>query len=113
MCQGRVPMCQGMSCLCVSGKEVSCVCFREAVSLFDVSHMLQTVVGGRDRVEFIESLTVADVGGLGEDQGTLTVFTNPEGGIIDDLIVSKTSLGYLYVVSNAGCADKDLLHMRV
>lgn len=34
-----------------------------------------------------------------------------KGGIIDDLIVTKTSGGYLYVVSNAGCAEKDLKHM--
>ncbi|KAI1303079.1 Aminomethyltransferase, mitochondrial [Halotydeus destructor] len=76
-------------------------------SLFDVSHMLQTKVHGRHRVEFVESLTVADVQGLREDQSTLTLFTNDNGGIIDDLIVSKTSNDYLYVVSNAGCIDKD------
>lgn len=32
---------------------------------------------------------------------------------MDDLIVTKTDQGYLYVVSNAGCADKDLAHMKV
>lgn len=46
-------------------------------------------------------------------QGTLTLFTTEKGGIIDDLIVTKTDQGYLYVVSNAGCADKDLAHMKV
>lgn len=51
--------------------------------------------------------------GLAEDTGTLTLFTNKNGGIIDDLIVSKTSKGYLFVVSNAGCIDKDLAHVKV
>lgn len=37
----------------------------------------------------------------------LTVFTNAVGGILDDLIVSKTSADYLYVVSNAGRRDED------
>lgn len=46
-------------------------------------------------------------------QGTLTLFTNEKGGIIDDLIVTKTDQGYLYVVSNAGCADKDSALMKV
>lgn len=46
-------------------------------------------------------------------QGTLTLFTNEKGGIIDDLIVTNTDQGYLYVVSNAGCADKDSAHMKV
>lgn len=46
-------------------------------------------------------------------QGTLTLFTNEKGGIVDDLIVTNTSEDHLYVVSNAGCADKDLAVMRV
>lgn len=46
-------------------------------------------------------------------QGTLTLFTNDKGGINDDLIVTKTDQGYLYVVSNAGCADKDSANMKV
>lgn len=46
-------------------------------------------------------------------QGTLTLFTNEKGGIIDDLIVTKTDQGYLYIVSNAGCADKDSAHVKV
>lgn len=62
----------------------------------------------KDGVKFIESLMVGDVQGLKDDHGTLSVFVNPTGGIIDDFIVSKTSLGFLYVVSNAGCRDKDL-----
>uniref|UniRef100_A0A4X2LPU2 Aminomethyltransferase n=1 Tax=Vombatus ursinus TaxID=29139 RepID=A0A4X2LPU2_VOMUR len=58
---------------------------RRHCSLFDVSHMLQ---------------------------GTLTLFTNEEGGIIDDLIVTNTSNEYLYVVSNAGCREKDMALMQ-
>lgn len=85
---------------------------REHVSLFDVSHMLQTKISGRDRVEFMESLIIGDVAGLKDNHGTLSVFTNANGGIIDDLIVTKTSLGYLYVVSNAGCSEKDFAHMQ-
>lgn len=85
---------------------------RQNVSMFDVSHMVQTHVYGADRVEFIESLVVADVAGLADNASTLTLLTTDRGGIIDDLIVTRTSLGYLYVVSNAGCAEKDLAHMR-
>ncbi|KAM9342476.1 LOW QUALITY PROTEIN: aminomethyltransferase, mitochondrial [Pholidichthys leucotaenia] len=85
---------------------------REHCSIFDVSHMLQTKVHGKDRVKFMESLVVADIAELKANQGTLTLFTNEKGGIIDDLIVTKTDQGYLYVVSNAGCADKDLAHMK-
>uniref|UniRef100_A0A3B4UT92 Aminomethyltransferase n=1 Tax=Seriola dumerili TaxID=41447 RepID=A0A3B4UT92_SERDU len=86
---------------------------REHCSIFDVSHMLQTKVHGRDRVKFMESLVVADIQELKDNQGTLSLFTTERGGIIDDLIVTKTDQGYLYVVSNAGCADKDSAHMKV
>lgn len=85
---------------------------RQHCSLFDVSHMLQTKVHGKDRVKFMESLVVADVAELKDNQGTLSLFTNDRGGIMDDLIVTKTDQTYLYVVSNAGCADKDSAHMK-
>nr|XP_019944396.1 PREDICTED: aminomethyltransferase, mitochondrial [Paralichthys olivaceus] len=86
---------------------------REHCSIFDVSHMLQTKVHGKDRVKFMESLVVADIAELKDNQGTLSLFTTEKGGIIDDLIVTRTDQGYLYVVSNAGCADKDSALMKV
>ncbi|NXL35937.1 GCST protein, partial [Glaucidium brasilianum] len=85
---------------------------RRCCSLFDVSHMPQTRVYGRDRVRFMESLVVGDIAELRLGQGTLTLLTNERGGIVDDLIVTNTSEDHLYVVSNAGCADKDLAIMR-
>ncbi|KAG1973781.1 aminomethyltransferase, mitochondrial [Pimephales promelas] len=85
---------------------------RQHCSIFDVSHMLQTKVYGRDRVKFMESLIVGDIAELKDNQGTLSLFTNTKGGIMDDLIVTKTDQEYLYVVSNAGCADKDSAHMQ-
>ncbi|XP_064012498.1 aminomethyltransferase, mitochondrial isoform X1 [Pogoniulus pusillus] len=85
---------------------------RRRCSLFDVSHMLQTRVYGRDRIKFMESLVVGDIAELKPGQGTLTLLTNEKGGIVDDLIVTNTSEDHLYVVSNAGCADKDLAIMR-
>ncbi|XP_051842630.1 aminomethyltransferase, mitochondrial isoform X1 [Antechinus flavipes] len=85
---------------------------RRHCSLFDVSHMLQTKIFGKDRVKLMESLVVSDIAELKPNQGTLTLFTNEEGGIIDDLIVTNTSDEYLYVVSNAGCREKDMALMQ-
>lgn len=85
---------------------------RSACGLFDVSHMLQWRLWGAGRVDFLERLVVADIAGLEENTGTLSLFTNPEGGIVDDLIVNRTDQSYLYVVSNAGCREKDLAHLR-
>ena len=39
--------------------------------------------------------------------------TNESGGIIDDVIVTRTGDHSFYIVANAGCADKDLLHLKV
>ncbi|NXT19946.1 GCST protein, partial [Syrrhaptes paradoxus] len=85
---------------------------RQRCSLFDVSHMPQTRVYGRDRVRFMESLVVGDIAELKLGQGTLTLLTNERGGIVDDLIVTNAAEDHLYVVSNAGCVDKDLAIMR-
>lgn len=85
---------------------------RQHCSLFDVSHMLQTKIFGRDRVKLMESIVVGDIAELRPNQGILSLFTNEAGGILDDLIVTNTSEGHLYVVSNAGCRDKDLALMQ-
>ncbi|EPB73199.1 aminomethyltransferase [Ancylostoma ceylanicum] len=94
----------------------SCRHTRNHVSIFDVSHMLQTHIVGKDRIPFIESLTTADVEGLAENSGTLSeqiiVFTNEKGGIKDDLIVTKTDRDFIYMVTNAGCIDKDLPYLQ-
>jgi len=82
---------------------------RTNAGLFDVSHMLQLRFTGKDRINFIQELVVADVHNQKEGTAAYTVLTNEKGGIIDDAIVSKYN-DHLYVVVNAGCADKDFQH---
>ena len=52
---------------------------RSHCSIFDVSHMLQTRIWGKDRVAFMETLTVADVENMKTNTGSLTVFTKEDG----------------------------------
>ena len=85
---------------------------RTKASLFDVSHMLGSSFKGKDAVKFVESITVADVKGLADGTGTLSVVTNDDGGIIDDTVVTKVNDEWIYVVLNAGCADKDKAHIN-
>lgn len=80
---------------------------RSYASLFDVGHMLQTRVFGKDAGEFLESLTTCDLRNLKNNAATLTVFTNDQGGILDDLIVTKDDEDKYFVVSNAGRRDED------
>ena len=51
----------------------SCFWTREKASLFDVSHMCSLVWSGKDAVKFLETMTVADLEGLGDGRGTLSV----------------------------------------
>ncbi|KAI9502197.1 hypothetical protein GGI26_003877 [Coemansia sp. RSA 1358] len=84
---------------------------RKHASIFDVSHMLQTRITGKDRYRLMEHLVVADLKELPVGGSTLSLFTNENGGIEDDTIITQQD-GSLYVVSNAGCADKDLAHLQ-
>jgi aminomethyltransferase len=84
---------------------------REKASLFDVSHMGQLRVTGKDRVKFIERLVVADVAGLAQGHATLSLFTNENGGIIDDTIIANKG-DHIAIVVNAGCFDKDFEHIK-
>lgn len=83
---------------------------RSEASLFDVAHMGPTRIAGKDRVAFMETVTVCDVQALPENSGGLSLITNDHGGIIDDCIVTKLP-DSLFVVLNAGCKEKDLAHM--
>eukprot|EP00879_Flechtneria_rotunda_P001226 GHRR01001373.1.p1 GENE.GHRR01001373.1~~GHRR01001373.1.p1 ORF type:complete len:413 (+),score=119.81 GHRR01001373.1:96-1334(+) len=84
---------------------------REHASLFDVAHMCGLSLTGKDAVPFLESLVVGDIAGLADGTGTLSVFTNEKGGIIDDTVVTKVKSDEIYLVVNAGCRDKDLEHL--
>lgn len=53
----------------------------------------------------MEELVVADIAGMAENTGGLSLFTNENGGIRDDCIINNAG-DCLYIVSNAGCADK-------
>ncbi len=89
---------------------------RASCGLFDVSHMGQAMItgaeGGRDALDFMQKLTPSSFEKLGIDRTKYTVLTNPEGGIIDDLMVTRTGENGFHLVINAGCKDKDLEWIR-
>ena len=49
------------------------------------------ILQGKDAIEFLETLIVGDVASLDDRTGTLSVFTNEKGGIIDDSVITKVS----------------------
>ena len=84
---------------------------RSSASVFDVSHMCQLEIRGADRLDFLESLVCGDIRGLGEARGCLSLILTDKGTIIDDTVITRNS-DHIYMVINAGCADKDLAHFN-
>jgi aminomethyltransferase len=83
---------------------------RAAAALFDVSHMGQVRLLGADADAALESLVPVDVIGLGLDRQRYGFFTNPSGGLLDDLMITRRS-GDLLVIVNAGCKTADIAHI--
>lgn len=81
---------------------------RSAVGLFDVSHMGEFHVTGPGALDFLQYLTSNDVTRIGPLQAQYSLMLNPDGGVVDDIIVYQLAAGDYLVVVNAGCKDKDL-----
>jgi aminomethyltransferase len=80
---------------------------REAAGLFDLSHMGEFRVTGRDAVTAIDGLVTNDIAGLEIGQIRYTPMCYPDGGIVDDLLVYRAD-DHLMLVVNASNIDKDL-----
>lgn len=84
---------------------------RTNAGLFDVSHMAQVELRGDNVAEQLEKLVPAGVTTLKPGKARYTQFTNDQGGILDDLIVSHAGDHY-YMVVNASMRAQDLAHLR-
>ncbi len=83
---------------------------RNYAGFFDISHMGQCLILGDDAVQQLEQLIVSDIAKLKPGEQKYTVLTNSEGGIIDDIIITRTDSGVTIVV-NAACKDKDFNYL--
>jgi aminomethyltransferase len=83
---------------------------RSSAALFDVSHMGQLRLLGPDADRALESLVPVDVIGLAVGQQRYGFFTDANGGILDDLMITRRE-GDLFVVVNAGCKAADIAHL--
>ena len=84
---------------------------RTAAALFDVSHMGQLRLEGEGAAAALETLVPMDIQGLGVGKQRYALFTNDEGGIQDDLMVTRRQSDLLLVV-NAACKDADTAHLQ-
>jgi len=91
---------------------------RAEAGLFDVSHMGQAFLVGADHetvARALETLVPADIVNLAPGRQRYTQFTNDEGGILDDLMVTRSADpaedGVLFLVVNAATKEADYAHL--
>lgn len=85
---------------------------RSAAGLFDVSHMGEITVRGRDAEKFIQKLVTNDISNQKDFQVVYSPVCYPDGGIVDDLLVYKYNSGNYLLVVNASNTDKDFAWMQ-
>jgi len=85
---------------------------REAAGLFDVSHMGQILLRGENAARALETLVPVDIIDLPVGLQRYAMFTDANGGILDDLMVANLGDDTLYLVVNAACKDQDLAHLK-
>jgi len=83
---------------------------RSHAGFFDISHMGQFSVAGDDAASALERLTPSDISGLQPGAQKYTVLTQDNGGVLDDIIVTRTATG-LFIIVNAACKAKDFAYL--
>lgn len=84
---------------------------RTQAGLFDVSHMGQVKLSGAGAAAALETLVPVDIIDLPVNMQRYAMFTNEQGGILDDLMVSNAG-DHLFVVVNAACKQQDVAHLK-
>ncbi|MCA9718960.1 MAG: glycine cleavage system aminomethyltransferase GcvT, partial [Myxococcales bacterium] len=85
---------------------------REAVGIFDVSHMGEIDFEGERALEAIQKLITNDASKLADGEALYTAVCYPDGGIVDDCIVYRVKQDQLRIVVNASNIAKDFAHFQ-
>lgn len=80
---------------------------RNAVGVFDVSHMGEFKITGKGALNLIQKVTSNDASKLVDGQAQYSCFPNDKGGIVDDLIVYRLAEDDYMLVVNASNIEKD------
>ena len=84
---------------------------RQEAGLFDVSHMGQITLQGDGAEAALESVLPADLSLLKDGRLRYSLLLNDEGGIIDDLMVTRRG-EHFYLVVNGATKEGDIAHLR-
>lgn len=81
---------------------------RENSGLFDVSHMGEVIVKGKDAEKFIQNLITNDILNMKNNDVVYSPMCYENGCVVDDLLVYKYNNEHYLLVINAGNIDKDV-----
>jgi aminomethyltransferase len=81
---------------------------RKNIGMFDISHMGQFLVNGKNAGTWLNTMLTNNIEKLGVGQGQYTFLLNEKGGIIDDLIAYRIGETKFLLVVNAAKIDEDL-----
>lgn len=86
---------------------------RNNVGLFDVSHMGEVFISGKDSLEFLQKIVPQDISKLVYEKAVYCQLPNEKGGLIDDLIIYKLGINYYLIICNASRIDEDVNWMSL
>ncbi len=81
---------------------------RNACGVFDVSHMGEVNISGPDAEKYVNHIFTNNVSGISAGKILYGMMCNPEGGVVDDLLVYKRGENNFFLVINAANIDKDM-----
>ena len=80
---------------------------RTKVGIFDVSHMGEVVVKGKNAEEALNKIVTNDIRGMYDGQVRYSLLPNEKGGAVDDILIYRVNGECFLIVVNASNADKD------
>ncbi len=85
---------------------------REACGIFDICHMGEFIVTGKDTLAFWNRLLSNAITAMVDGQAMYNFMLNEEGGVVDDCILYRFSATHWMLVVNAGTQDGDLAWLK-
>src|SRR5215210_5491108 len=85
---------------------------RNAVGLFDVSHMGEIDIRGPEAAKLADYVTTNNVQNLKQGQAHYSGLLYDHGGFVDDILVHKIADDHYFLCVNAGNQEKDFEHIQ-
>jgi aminomethyltransferase len=90
-----------------SGISAEHLAVRAAAGLFDVSHMGEIEIAGKDALAVVQRISSNDASRLQVNQAHYAALTTPDGTFVDDMLVYRFAPSHFLLVVNSSNVDKD------